>query len=612
MDRDALRELWSRRLHGEALSPPDEAALLEALESDRELREEFLRDEQLDGSLSALGRSREDAAAFAQEFSDRIRVEGDAKRFASRIRRSVQADVVKTAPKSERPSGISSRTRTSHRSIRLKPRKRAWLWPLAAAASVALIAGAAAWRSLHAPPPEVAQPAQGNVQPQIVAQITALSGAVTITTQTSLSTARPGAEVADGNGIAVKDGASVTLKLADGSMLDLSSASNIAHIRNADGILLAGVTGTLRAKAAKQAPGQALRIETANAEVRILGTEFKLVSGTSGDRLEVREGSVRFIRKADGASIDVAEGTYAVVAPGVELAAKPLGKPLGPVVNVNVPTDAVAYLPDGQRLLAGCHDGAHVWDLASGEKTHLKGHTDRVRSVAISRNNEFIATGSWDHTVKIWNAATLKETYTLRGHKHQVWAVAFSPDGRTLASASFDKTIRLWDPATGKEKRNIDPAISEVLALAYSPDGRYLAAGGTGSIIKLFDARTMKELRTLRGHTSVILSLAFSPDSTLLASGSQDKTIRLWDVASGQTRRTLSGHTADVRGLAFEGTGSRLLSASVDQSVRLWNVASGAELKNFSGHSGWVSSVSVAPGGSTFVTSSYDGTIRQW
>ena len=39
---------------------------------------------------------------------------------------------------------------------------------------------------------------------------------------------------------------------------------------------------------------------------------------------------------------------------------------------------------------------------------------------------------------------------TLQGHTSFVWSAAFSPDNQTLASGSEDETIKLWDVLTGK------------------------------------------------------------------------------------------------------------------------------------------------------------------
>src|SRR5438309_1404546 len=56
-----------------------------------------------------------------------------------------------------------------------------------------------------------------------------------------------------------------------------------------------------------------------------------------------------------------------------------------------------------------------------------------------------LASASEDQTVKVWDATTGKELFTLRGHTNQVCSVSFSPDGQRLASASEDQTVKMWN-----------------------------------------------------------------------------------------------------------------------------------------------------------------------
>ena len=75
----------------------------------------------------------------------------------------------------------------------------------------------------------------------------------------------------------------------------------------------------------------------------------------------------------------------------------------------------------------------------------LTGHKHNVTSVVFSQNSQRIVSGSYDKTVKVWDANSGKELHTLTGHTNAVRSVAFSPDGQRIVSGSGDKTVKIWD-----------------------------------------------------------------------------------------------------------------------------------------------------------------------
>jgi hypothetical protein len=82
---------------------------------------------------------------------------------------------------------------------------------------------------------------------------------------------------------------------------------------------------------------------------------------------------------------------------------------------------------------------------------HLEGHTRHVTSVAFSPDGTQFVSGSWDRTIRIWDAQTGQVIAgPFEGHTDYVTSVAFSPDGTRVVSSSDDQTIRIWDAQTGQ------------------------------------------------------------------------------------------------------------------------------------------------------------------
>jgi hypothetical protein len=86
----------------------------------------------------------------------------------------------------------------------------------------------------------------------------------------------------------------------------------------------------------------------------------------------------------------------------------------------------------------------YLYTLFNSNQRTFLGHTSWVRSVAFSPDGQRLASGSFDRTVKVWEAVSGQEARTLKGHTGTVRGVAFSPDGSRLLSGSSDQTVKLW------------------------------------------------------------------------------------------------------------------------------------------------------------------------
>ncbi|TIC68173.1 hypothetical protein E3Q01_00984 [Wallemia mellicola] len=144
-----------------------------------------------------------------------------------------------------------------------------------------------------------------------------------------------------------------------------------------------------------------------------------------------------------------------------------------------IPTD------DGKTLATASSDQTSmIVDIPTGNTIgELRGHEHVIECVAwaptssyqnisqlISENssaidksdsndsNRFLATGSRDKTIKLWDASTNQCVYTFNGHDSWVKSIMFHPAGTHLLSSSEDKSIKIWDLTTGRCTRTIEDA----------------------------------------------------------------------------------------------------------------------------------------------------------
>jgi WD40 repeat protein len=286
---------------------------------------------------------------------------------------------------------------------------------------------------------------------------------------------------------------------------------------------------------------------------------------------------------------------------------------------------SVAFRPDGKRILSGSDDKTlKVWDAESGsELMTLRGHDDSVMSVAFSPDGKRIVSGSDDNTIKVWDADSGSELMTLRGHQAEVWSVALSPDAKRIISGSWDKTLKVWDANSGSELMTLGGHEESVMSVVFSPDGKRIVSGSNDKTLKIWDADSGSELMTLRGHEGPIDSVAFSPDGKRIVSGSADKTLKVWNADSGSELMTLRGHENGVRSVAFSPDGKRIVSGgNTDNTLKVWDANSGSEVMNLQGHEAvWtvpvkkstVWSVAFSPDGKRIVSGgSGDNTLKVW
>ncbi|KAF8584526.1 dynein regulator [Ramaria rubella] len=186
--------------------------------------------------------------------------------------------------------------------------------------------------------------------------------------------------------------------------------------------------------------------------------------------------------------------------------------------------------PDARLILTCSNDHtARILDFESGAtKAEMRGHEnvvevavfapvpsllairDLVARPANPRSAKidalgvaFVATGSRDKTIKIWDALSGQCLWTFVGHDNWVRALAFHPCGKYLLSAADDHSVRIWDLKTGRCLKKIEAHDQFVASIVW---GRQVVAGGG-----------------VEGQEEAV-----ERPVNVMATASSDKTVKVW------------------------------------------------------------------------------------
>ncbi|KTW26846.1 uncharacterized protein T551_03308 [Pneumocystis jirovecii RU7] len=235
---------------------------------------------------------------------------------------------------------------------------------------------------------------------------------------------------------------------------------------------------------------------------------------------------------------------------------------MGSQIGADRPVGIARFSPNSQYIASGSWSGTcklySVPDLE--EKYKFRGHIDKIGGITwnpgatiggVSEEAVNIVTGGSEGDICLWNLKSETPISTLKGHENRVCRVEFHPSGNYIGSASFDGTWRLWDLTTTMELLRQEGHSREVYAISFQNDGALVSSGGLDAVGRVWDLRTGRTIMNLDGHIKPIQSLDFSPNGYQIASGSADDTIKIWDIRKIKPVSTIPAHKSLVSDVRF-------------------------------------------------------------
>lgn len=279
------------------------------------------------------------------------------------------------------------------------------------------------------------------------------------------------------------------------------------------------------------------------------------------------------------------------------------------------PLYAADFTRDGRHVVTGGDDrSVRLYDARTGEQVRIIGtHGDWVWSVACHPSRPFVATGSHDGSVRIWNYETATRVALIPA-SDRIWSVAFTPDGSTLFVGSDSEVMRVNTETWAVERTRQIPAGGSVPNVIYSisvsSDGSRIATA-EGSHVVIRNATTLDSIAGFTGHEGPVYAVAFSPDGSRIASGGADRVIRTWNTTSSQIVNVTPLATGSILSLQYASSGQFLVAGGGDATAKIYS--SDLTLQNtLAGHAGLVYSARLDRTNGFIVTASTDYTARIW
>jgi WD40 repeat protein len=290
---------------------------------------------------------------------------------------------------------------------------------------------------------------------------------------------------------------------------------------------------------------------------------------------------------------------------------------------------AVAFSPDGKRVLASVFSDLKFYDATDGSLLQTVASTD-TNGLAISARGDRLASIGEYAVGALWDIANGRYVSSLGDKKYPCrnCSLLFSADGLAVIATPASDGASVWNAGDGKELFK-GGMWGSPDATALTRDASRLFTGVEKNI-EATEVRGTRKPQLIPAHNTV-RCLALSTDEKRLLSGGEDKTVKLWDIASWNVLRTFAidffDDKLDQCTLAFSKDGTRVLLKGQRSSGGTWDAATGeylnparAELRNaVTGatllkldKTGQHDLTQLSPGGASLATNSADHTIQLW
>lgn len=286
-----------------------------------------------------------------------------------------------------------------------------------------------------------------------------------------------------------------------------------------------------------------------------------------------------------------------------------------------------------------------------------------MSTIRYSPYGNILATGSFNSTVKLWDAYTLDNLSILHGHEERITSISWHPNafnessGSTtanntsttyglLATTSASTTCNIYKVDVSRNTDEMDISTHNnniknqsshnqssasssisinhtliqqlhghqqgISSCEFHPSGRYIGTSSYDYTWHLYDVETGSELLLQDGHSKECATINFQHDGALVSTSDYAGVVLVWDLRSGQQVQSFQGHVKKITSTCFHPNGFQIVSGGTDNTARIWDLRKRKCAYVIPAHLNILSDLSLSASGELLATSSFDGTIKVW
>ena len=283
-----------------------------------------------------------------------------------------------------------------------------------------------------------------------------------------------------------------------------------------------------------------------------------------------------------------------------------VGQEASLLTEINAGSDirAVALASNGEYLVSGGEDDVQVWGVEDGKQVATLEAED-VWCLAVSKDGRWIAAGTSEGEVIVWDAKTFEKVFLHRDDINDINGVDFSPDSTRLVSASGNSTATIWDIATRRRVQTLEHG-DLVTAAKYSPQGDRIATA-TPDSVRVWDGNDGRLLVDIQVAVTLLFNtgLLWLDNHLLVLS---DRKITQFEASTGSAVSEWPVSDSDNRSWIALQKHGEFIAYSTERTVTFWDTATHTQLGLIQ-HLQDIRSIAVSPDDRFLAIGGEDGNI---